>query len=172
MKVKLIITLLIFCFFISEIHSEEYTLNMLINSLDNNIHFEKAIALSQTGFYDYKAARASLFPSISGNIPFTISDTETNSLPAGSGNQPARQWRLETPIRKVAMRCRLHSWTHFPAGSAGPEYPVPVQPSQLHAQLFPRYRAAASDHANCARERRSSTNGRTPTRVPRARSAA
>ena len=98
MKIRFIILTLIYLSGLQALLAEEYTLSMLIDSLDDNMHFAKAQALSQMGMYDYKAARASLYPSISGSIPFTISDTETNNIPIGLGNKKDQSIIIEPGI--------------------------------------------------------------------------
>lgn len=98
MRVKLIIIILIFSIILLDLTAEEFTIDMLISNLDNNIHFTKAEALSQMGLYDYKTARASLYPTISSSIPFTLSDTEVNNIPQGTGNQQDRIITIEPGI--------------------------------------------------------------------------
>lgn len=79
MKVRFILPVLLCCIGLQNIGAEEYTLNMLINSLGDNIHIVKTKALARMGLSNYEEARASLYPAISGSIPLTLTDIEENN---------------------------------------------------------------------------------------------
>ncbi len=85
MRVRLILLTFICLVSLQGIGAEEYTLNMLINSLGDNIHIVKTEALARMGLSNYKEARASLYPTISGSIPLSLTGIEENNYSPSTG---------------------------------------------------------------------------------------
>jgi outer membrane protein TolC len=83
MRLKHTISCLILCFLVLELNAEEFSLSMMINTLKDSISFTRTEALSQIGIYDYKSAKASLYPSIDGSVPFSVNSSKDNNYLQG-----------------------------------------------------------------------------------------
>jgi outer membrane protein TolC len=102
MRIKLIIIFLIFSIVLHGLYAEQYTLAMLLNSLESNVHFAKAQAQSEIGLYNYKTARASLYPLISGSIPFSLTGINEENYSYGIDNQESQAMAV-TPGLSVSQ---------------------------------------------------------------------
>lgn len=96
MKVKLIIVI---CFIsLAGLGAEEYTLDMLIESLENSIHFERTYAIERMGHHNYKNSRALLYPQIDGNIPLSISGLDEKNVTSGINSESTQSITAEPGI--------------------------------------------------------------------------
>lgn len=96
MKVKLIIVI---CFIsLAGLGAEEYTLDMLIESLENSIHFERTYAIERMGHHNYKNSRALLYPQIDGNIPLSISGLDEKNVTSGINSERTQSITAEPGI--------------------------------------------------------------------------
>jgi len=87
MKFKFTVLTLVYLVGLQILAAEEYTLNMLIDSLGSSVHFTKTETMSQIALHDFKTSKASLYPSINGGIPFTLSEIDEENYTIGLDNQ-------------------------------------------------------------------------------------
>ncbi|MCK5198145.1 MAG: TolC family protein, partial [Spirochaetales bacterium] len=101
MKVRYLLPTFICLVNLWSIGAEEYTINMLISSLGDNIHIVKTEALAQMGLSNHKAARASLYPTISGSIPISLTGIEENNYTTGIDIQKSQSLTVEPGISVI-----------------------------------------------------------------------
>lgn len=96
MKVKLIIFICLVS--LTVLGAEEYSLDMLIESLENSIHFEKTDAIERMGLYNYKNSRALLYPKFDGSIPLSISGIDEKNRTSGINSEKTQSITAEPGV--------------------------------------------------------------------------
>ncbi len=97
MKIKVLVITL--CITLSwNLSAEELTLDTLLGNLQNSIHFQRSRTLSESGRYDYKSSKASLYPKINGNIPAIFSYTSENNYTPYIENQKSQSYTAAPEI--------------------------------------------------------------------------